>query len=105
MPVVGFHSSRSDAEQGLASRVRLRQPALVSVLAVFERTDDRGFFFGSGLRWMAVDGANTSRSAASQCCSAWPCTRGPHFIGAFANAVFHALVHVRSPSGLMMERP
>jgi hypothetical protein len=30
---------------------------------------------------------------------------GPHFIGAFANAVFQALVHRSSPSGLMMERP
>jgi hypothetical protein len=30
---------------------------------------------------------------------------GPHFIGAFANAVFQALVHMRSPSGLMMEGP
>jgi CheY-like chemotaxis protein len=29
---------------------------------------------------------------------------GPDLIGAFANAVFQALVHVRHPSGLMMER-
>ena len=46
---------------------------VASVLAVFERAGDRGFFFGAGLpARTAVDVANSSRSAASQCCWAWP---------------------------------
>ena len=53
-----------------------RQPARASVLAVFEPEDDRGFFFGVGLpARTAIDVANTSLSAATQCCSAWPCTQ------------------------------
>jgi len=54
-----------------------RQPARASVLvAVFERADPRDVFFGVGLRaGTAIDVANTSRSAASQCCSDWPCTQ------------------------------
>ena len=82
-----------------------RQPARATVLAVCERADDRGFFFGFGLPAnTAVDVANTSRSAASQCClTVHAAMCGPHLIGAFANAVFQALVHVRRPSGLMME--
>jgi CheY-like chemotaxis protein len=62
------------AAQALASRCDVRrQPARATVLAVFERAADRGFFFGFVLpARTAIDVAKTSRSAASQCCSAWP---------------------------------
>ena len=77
----------------LACDVR-RQPARATVLAVFERAADRGFFFGFVLPAKPVLLGLAVHAA--MC--------GPDLIGALANAVFQALVHVRRPSALMMER-